>query len=219
MNTKHSSLLVFALLTTLATAGAAGLTNAALDLVSAQAEVNERSSTLTPMAPDVLRTGGRPLDLSAEDPVRVRVAAKEDVFLRCDGGMRTGRPIGGVAEFRGVPTAGCAVAVGANARPFELLYPGDRVDCRAEEGRTVCAGGIADRSAARVRLEAYAPGSFEVDGDAVAGEVHLRPGRHLVRYTPAEGPVHHWNLETQAFEEIVVRFRPAELVALAEPAR
>jgi hypothetical protein len=172
--------------------------------------------SITATAPDVVRSGARPLVIEPAAPLRVRAVGADSVVLRCDSGFRQAKPKLGVAEFRSLPEAGCAVSIGAKSRPFEPVYPGDRVDCRNVAGITSCTGAMADESAARVSLLSEQPGTFQVDGAASeGGELRLRPGRHLVIYTPTDGPPEHWNLEVGAHERVEVRFHPPLVVALA----
>jgi len=203
---SNRTLVVFGLFTAVLVALAALVTFG----TQPSASVSLASTAPAAIIPTVTRTGGSTPE--ARGPVVVRRAAGRtaNATLTC-GTFRTQRAFdAGVAGFPRVPGGECSVLVDGTSEPYEPVFAGDRLSCRAEGVRTSCTGGMAANHAARLTVTSDSDGTVELDGQRL-GEIPLfgasaRVGLRQLRVVFPSGRSASWALVVMPDQNIRVHF-------------
>jgi hypothetical protein len=141
-------------------------------------------------------------------------------LLVCDM-YKSERPfVDGGMSFESIPIGDCTVKLSGTDVAYGPVYPGDTLECRAHERKTMCDGGIASDKAGTVTVRSAAAGRLFVDGEDMGPlpleALRMKVGKRELVVRLDDGRKMTWKLVVQPDELIEVDF-PAPPGTAATP--
>jgi hypothetical protein len=153
-----------------------------------------------------LRSVPRP---SEGSDLQVRLAegvTAEEAVLKCRMRVMNAPFVEGLAVFTPMPEGACLLYLPGTERPFDLARPGDVLVCQAQGSETRCAGGWVQDHMGSITIVASKAGTVRVGGGSAQAlpleGVAVRPERHRVEVTLADGAKGEWTVAVGAAEDV-----------------